>query len=154
MTCKTHHECVKLIKKTGDTLALKVYTSPNAKTLLQTGGNFTSTSIVNGTINPSATMSNVLYQSAAASQQAKSYSYYASSTISAQPQQLSTPQSCDIQSRHELNALFLDGTKSLPSKKKRKFLLNKFSFSPRHHIDNLKTEFFSYLYRTLGSLSF
>lgn len=151
MTCKTHHECVKLIKKTGDTLALKVYTSPNAKSLLNSGSNnFASTSIVNGTIiippslnsslsSKSSHQQNSVYQlpqqillqsnkNNIYSQQstAKSYSYYATSTIAATASVNYTDNYTnnqyvsEIQNRADLNALFLDGTKSLPSKKKRK----------------------------------
>lgn len=125
VTCKTHHECVKLIKKTGDTLALKVYTSPNAMTLLQPSSNFTSTSIINGTI-PSSINSNTkvklsyipqnIHQDDAIS---KSYSYYATSTITSSSPQVNH-QLTEIQNRSDLNAFFFDGTKSLPSKKKRK----------------------------------
>ncbi len=151
MTCKTHHECVKLIKKTGDTLALKVYTSPQTNPLHHhtNSSNFASTSI-----NPlNSTMSSLVYQSPhhhnhyhqqqqqQQQQQSKSYSYYASSTIGAaaaaatanggatpsyhyghQHHYHHQPHLSEIQNRADLNALFLDGTKSLPSKKKRKFL--------------------------------
>lgn len=60
VTCKTHLECVKLIKKSGDTLALKVYTSK------------------------SFANSNQIYQSPEsvyAQTLSKSHSYYAASTI-------------------------------------------------------------------------
>lgn len=86
VTCKTHLECVKLIKKTGDTLALKVYTSK------------------------SFASSNQIYQtpeSIYAQTLSKSHSYYATSTIATRN---------FVEERSE----YYDGSKSLPSKKKRK----------------------------------
>jgi hypothetical protein len=146
VTCKTHHECVKLIKKTGDTLALKVYTSKSVQqNFSQNSANFASTCL-----NPSTLASTLsIYQSpstllssgsSSSSPSAsshpnyiKSYSYYASSTITT-PHEFANHHHHQnhnvtdhnhhhymINSNSTAAALFLDGTKSLPNKKKRNY---------------------------------
>ncbi|CAF0767841.1 unnamed protein product [Brachionus calyciflorus] len=102
VTCKTHLDCVKLIKKTGDTLVLKVYTSKNFNKFASNVNSLTNNN-----------NNNQVYQTPqfiyGTSSMAKSHSYYATSTIA-------TRNVGEIS--EELNLEIFDGTKSLPNKKK------------------------------------
>ena len=111
VTSRTHYDCVKLIKKTGDTLALKVLTvnhRSNAAAFANSA-NLASTSTTPSGLasmyqsplslineNNASTTSTMSRTPATSSQ-----SYYATTTISSGT---------------------MDGTKSLPNKKKRKCL--------------------------------
>ena len=132
VSCKTHLDCVKIIKKTGDTLALKVYTvdytnnnHSNMNANNQNSSNMISTSTViyqTPTIN-SNTMTNPKQYSTSAS-------YYATSTIATNNhnshhhhhhhQQLSAmASSAGIVPGSD----YFGGTKSFPNKKKRMLFL-------------------------------
>ena len=108
VSSRTHADCVKIIKKTGDTLALKVYTASD-----RSGFDFLASNLISSNLSsiyqtPSSLMNKTL-SSLSASQSNISASYYAASTI---------PSS---QTADELNKkAYTDGTKSLPHKKKRK----------------------------------
>lgn len=102
VSCKTHFECVKLIKKTGDTLALKVFTvdysaRTNSLTSNQQQQQMTAMSTIYQTPS-SQTPTNKQYSTSA--------SYYATTTIA--------PSSS---MQHSLD--YIDGTKSLSNKNKR-----------------------------------
>lgn len=122
VTCKTHLECVKLIKKTGDTLALKVYTSKNFSSFATNLTNLTSTSAgiyqtpSVSLLNTSVSNSNSI---------TKSHSYYATSTITTN--NLAT-MSNEYHTSKDFSSIYFDGTKSLPNKKKRKFKILLFFF--------------------------
>jgi hypothetical protein len=143
VSSKTHYECVKLIKKTGDTLALKVYTANGSKPSLlllqqqqqqqQQQANLTSTSSSCGLYQTPCSIfnSNSSHQT---THHLRSQSYYAASTISNSNMNLindnnyyhannnNNNNSMMINNSHEMPVTdlssYLDRTKSLPSKKK------------------------------------
>lgn len=97
VSSKTHFDCVKLIKKTGDTLALKVYTVDYSNKQQSNQQNLISTSI-----QPLTTIYQAPVSLTNVQKQCSTASYYAAATISA------------------TNSVeYYDGTKSLPNKKKR-----------------------------------
>lgn len=118
VTCRTHAECVKLIKKTGDTLALKVYTVNNRNTLnliQSSSSNLASSNLASIYQTPNSLM-NKQVASISASQTNLSTSYYATT-------QLATNQSEETDTNSTSKKKYtnvMDGTKSLPHKKKRK----------------------------------
>ena len=120
MTSRTHAECVKLIKKTGDTLVLKVYTANNRNALnfmQSTSSNLASSNLASIYQTPGSLI-NKSIANLSASQSNISTSYYATSNIH-------QSQTVDEINTRILNPM--DGTKSLPHKKKRKstlFLIN------------------------------
>ena len=145
VTCKTHYECVKLIKKTGDTLALKVYTVSTKPTqhCFTNSNNLTSTSSCGLYQTPSVLTNH-------SNNAARSQSYYAASSITSTSKanmnlmnneyhqtNVTTHTNSNVPisvlsnngislSTTELNS-YMDRTKSLPSKKKRKFSYAEFA---------------------------
>jgi hypothetical protein len=102
VTCRTHYDCVKLIKKAGDTLALKVYTVDSKSVRLLNSSDFTSTSILNQS--PS-------------SHYGRSQSYYASSNLTNASFQ---SKQNELQNNYNRLDHYNDGTLFYTIKKKRK----------------------------------
>ncbi len=121
VTCRTHADCVKLIKKTGDTLALKVYTvnnsNNNAASFIQT--NLASSNLASIYHAPHTLMSRKHMATSHAN--LSSTSYYATSTLHHSQQRSSTLDADEEARIVYCQPTAMDGTKSLPHKKKRKF---------------------------------
>lgn len=140
VTCKTHLECVKLIKKTGDTLAMKVYTSKNFS-------DFTS-SFANLNLNLNLT-STCVYQSPSIysdTAMVKSQSYYAASSIATKNMAARTCNEYHSHTDKDLDEIYFDGTKSLPNKnknkKKRKKLKKNFLLIYKYFFEKRRKNFF------------
>ena len=101
VSCKTHYDCVKLIKKAGDTLALKVYTVDAKSVRLLNSADFTSTSILNQS----------------PSHYGHSQSYYAASNLNSDSFQSKSNQ---LQNNYNRLDHYNDGTIFFTIKKKRK----------------------------------
>jgi len=125
VTCRTHAECVKLIKKTGDTLALKVYTvnNSNPNNLIQT--NLASSNLASIYHAPQMLMSRNSKHFTSSHVNLSSTSYYATTPLNHHYtlQQRSATFDAEDEVGARLaytQAVVMDGTKSLPHKKKRK----------------------------------
>jgi hypothetical protein len=128
VSCRTHADCVKIIKKTGDTLALKVYTANNCNALNFMTSAAASSNLISSNLaaiyqTPSTLLMSKNNGSLSASQAniCTSSSYYATSTI---PSSQTMNELSNDNKNNNINNM--DGTKSLPHKKKRKRLI--FSF--------------------------
>lgn len=135
VTCRTHAECVKLIKKTGDTLALKVYTatmgSATGMGFLANAANLASSNLA----------SNLIYQAPGTLASchgkrglAASHANLSLSSTTTAASHYACTNAGPMSTNHTVNdiaslqhqqqakyASVMDGTKSLPHKKKRKF---------------------------------
>lgn len=145
VTCKTHFDCVKLIKKCGDTLVLKVYTPKKSLTnnfITSTTTNFnaagtlasSTSTLQHHHLTPqhyhspmsyrmSATMSRASVVNSSSPASSSSSSYYASSNIATMIADNGSDYHCEQQ-------IYIEGTRTLPNKKnKRKYFIFLFTFS-------------------------